>query len=124
MCEDEAGHQSPVNNGRTLSKDGLIQGRMSLKPKRCVSVIRIGDERHVDHLGLGLSLKRIGPFENWSTSADEKGLLTFLHEQPYVMKFIPGRADWDRILRTAAKTEVQELRQGKKRRITRHTAFE
>nr|KAK5441272.1 hypothetical protein LTR18_007116 [Exophiala xenobiotica] len=52
---------------------------------------------------------------------DEPSLLRFLYQLPYMMQFIPGRADIEAKLRTAIKTEQLEFKANGKTRKARGT---
>ena len=80
---------------------------------------------YTDYTRLRPSLKRIAIFENWLVPIDEKELHTFLYQLLYIIKFIPGRADIDKVLKTAIIQEVVEFRQGdRKRKTTKTVGFE
>jgi hypothetical protein len=101
--------------------------RLSLNPRQCrffvADITILG--HHADHDGIKPSLKRVAAFANWPTAHDEPSLLRFLYQLPYMMQFIPGRADIEAKLWTAIKTEQLEFKaNGKTRKARRTVGFE
>lgn len=101
----------------------LAWAKLTLNPAKCsffVPRVKIlGHQR--DKEGIRPSDDKLGQFRDWPIPTNKDELMRFLNTLPFLKAFIPGRADYTTIMKTAIVEESVVVKRGGKQQTTRST---